>query len=215
MKHLFLTSSIDDRDVAKSVRAHLDLTGPIKTAFIMTPIEAETEIGLKTWEREERIALNISGFSTFDYTITGKNLSQIKTDLQDIDVLYISGGNELYFKEKCNESNFEVFVKEFVDSGRPYIGTSCGSIMAGNDVGATIKLNDISRLKRPIDTTGFGLVDFSILPHWGLADFKEGYTKDSFDILFQSNFPLIALNNYEYIEVMGDQYRIIDVRREQ
>ncbi len=213
MQHLFLSSSADDAGAADSIYRRIGLHKP-KTAFIYTPTEAEAMIGMKTWEGEERAALNKAGFATFDYTITGKNLDQINADLADIDVLYISGGNEFYFREMCDESNFEQFVQSFVASGKPYIGTSCGSIMASHDISPTQKLNDLSLLKKPINTKGFGFVNFSILPHWGLADFKEGYTNDSFDILFQSKLPLIALNNYEYIEVLGDSWQIVDVRHE-
>ncbi len=214
MKHLFLTASLDTANVAESVYSRLDFTTSPKTVMITTAVEAEQQIGLKTWEGEEREALNRAGFSTFDYTITGKNLDQIKTDLKDIDVLYISGGNEFYFREKCNESHFEVFVKEFVESGKPYIGTSCGSIMAVTDTTSTQKLNDLSCLKHPVDTKGFGLVNFSILPHWGLKDFQKEYVDESFENLYKEGRSLIALNNYEYIEVQDDKFRIIDVRTE-
>ena len=214
MKRLFLTASLDTDNVAESVSKHINISGKLKTALILTPVEAEQQIGLKTWEGEEREALNRANFSTFDYTITGKNITQIKSDLNGIDVLYISGGKEFYFREKCNESNFEIFVKEFVDSGRPYIGTSCGSIMAGKDISATLKLNDLTCLKHPVDTRGFNLVDFSILPHWGLEDFKTGYTSEGFEDMYKTNRSLVAINNYQYIEVIGDNYRIVDLRKE-
>lgn len=213
MQHLFLTASIDTTSVAQSVFSKLNLNAPL-TAFIVTPVEAETKIGLKTWEGEERQAMQNAGFNTFDYTITGKKLSQIKQDLDNIEVLYVSGGNEQYFREVCDDTDFESFAKEFVASGRPYIGTSCGSIIAGQSMLPTSKLNDLSVLKRPINPKGFGLVNFSVLPHWGLEDFRQGYIIDGFENMYQEKSPMIAINNYQYIEVTGDQYKIIDTRHE-
>jgi len=77
MKRLFLTASLDTDNVAESVSKHINISGKLKTALILTPVEAEQQIGLKTWEGEEREALNRANFSTFDYTITGKNITQI------------------------------------------------------------------------------------------------------------------------------------------
>lgn len=214
MQHLILAASSDHAQaIADSIYNRIGLKNP-KTAFITTPIEAEAQIGMKTWEGEDREALNAAGFRTFDYTITGKNREQIYADLADSEVIHITGGNELYFRAKCDESGFEEFIKDHVSKGKPYIGSSCGAIMATEDISPTKMLNDKSLLREPINTRGFGFVNFSILPHWGLKDFEKEYIGDSFEILYRESRPLIALNNYQYIEVKGDEFNIIDVRNE-
>jgi dipeptidase E len=214
MKHLFLTSSIGIPGVGESIRTMLGHDRPLKAVFINTPVEGDDQSDL-SWVDEERVGLNKNGFITFDYTITGKNLSQIQADLADIDVLYISGGNEFYLKEKSTESGFETFVNEFVNSGKIYIGTSCGSIIMGEDMTPLQKLSDLTALLKPIDVVGFGIVDFTILPHWGSQDFRGRWlNNESFNLMYKENSALIALNNYEYVEVLGDKYRIIDVRSE-
>jgi len=215
MKHLFLTSSIAIEGVGESIRVKLGHDKPLKTVFINTPVEGEVDQSDLTWVDEERVGLNKNGFITFDYTITGKTLAQIKTDLKDIEVLYISGGNEFYLKEKSNESGFETFVKEFIENGGLYVGTSCGSIIMGTDMTPLQKLSDLTTLTKPIDTTGYGLVNFTILPHWGSEDFRTRWLNDeSFALTYKENIKIIALNNYEYVEVMGDKSRIIDIRSE-
>lgn len=214
MQHLILAASSDhSQAIADSIYRRIAIKNP-KTAFITTPIEAEAQIGMKTWEGEDRTALINSGFMTFDYTITGKNKEQIFADLSDCEVIHVTGGNELYFRAKCDESGFEEFIKEHVSKGKPYVGSSCGAIMATQDISPTSMLNDKSLLKEPINTKGFGFVNFSILPHWGLKDFRKEYLVDSFGIHYQESRPLIALNNYQYIEVVGDAWQIVDVRSE-
>ncbi len=214
MKHLFLTSSIGIPGVGESIRAKLGHNNSLKTAFIFTPVEGDDQSDL-SWVEEERVGLRKNGFDIFDYTITGKSLTQIRKDLSDIEVLYISGGNEFYLKEKSNESEFETFVHEFVDSGKMYIGTSCGSIIMGQDISPLQKLSDLASLSKPIDTTGFGVVDVTILPHWGSSEFRERWLNtESLSLMYKTESPLIALNNYEYVEVLDDQFRIIDVRME-
>jgi dipeptidase E len=214
MKHLFLTSSISIPGVGESIRAQLGHNRPLRTAFINTPVEGDDQSDL-SWVEEERVGLRVNNFEIFDYTIAGKTLMQIQKDLKDIEVLYISGGNEFYLKEKSNESGFAEFVHDFIGDGGLYIGTSCGSIIMGVDMSPLLKLTDHQALSKPVDTKGFGLVDFTILPHWGSQEFRGRWLNDeSFNLMYQSNIKIIALNNYEYVEVMGDKYRIVDVRSE-
>lgn len=215
MKHLFLTSSIGIKNVGESIRSRLGHNKDLKIAFIITPVEGDSDQEDLSWVQEDRDGLNNNGFITFDYTITNKSNSQIRADLRGIEVLYISGGNEFYLKEKANENNFGDIVHELVNSGVIYIGTSAGSIIAGTDMRATTQLSDLDTLKNPADTTGFGLVNFTILPHWGSDNFKTRWLTDiSFDYMFKEKTPLIALNNYQYIEVIKDESSIIDVKRE-
>lgn len=215
MQHLFLTSSIAIPGVGESIRAKLGNSKPLKTVFISTPVEGEFDRSDLSWVEEEREGLRKNDFDIFDYTITGKQLPEIKEDLKDIEILYVSGGNNFYLKEKSNESGFETFVKEYMTAGKIYIGTSCGSQIVGNDMSPILSMSDLNVLSQPVDTQGFGLVNFTIIPHWGSDEFRENRLADkSFNEMYNAQFPLIALNNYEYVEVVGDQWTIIDVRHE-
>ena len=215
MQHLFLTSSIGIKGVGESIRTHLGHDKKLKTAFIITPVEGDSDQSDLTWVQEDRDGLNNNGFVTFDYSITNKTLAEIKQDLTAIDVLYISGGNEFYMKAKSNLAQFDMFVHDFVARGGLYIGTSCGSVIAGKTMRSSLKLNDLSQLTSPIDSTGYGLVNFGILPHWGSRDFQGGWlSQETFTNMYHDDIPLIALNKHEYIEVVEDDYTIVDVRSE-
>lgn len=215
MQHLFLTSSVGVPPVARSIRKHLGTDKPLRTVFLSTPVEGDADQDDLSWVDDERNELNKYDFVTFDYTITGKNLAQIRQDLEGIEVLYISGGNEFYLKEKSNESHFEEFVHDFVGSGGIYIGTSGGSIIAGTDMTPLQNLSDLKGLSAPVDNKGFGLVNFTILPHWGSTEFRDRWlSSETFDLIYQERTNLIALNNYQYIEVLGDKFKIIDARKE-
>lgn len=215
MKHLFLTSSIGLPGVGESIRAKLGHDKTLKTVFISTPVEGESDKSDLSWVDEEKVGLRKNNFDIFDYTITGKNLLEIKEDLKDVEVLYIAGGNNFYLKEKSNESEFGTVVKEFVASGKIYIGTSCGSQIMGDDMSPILSMSDLDVLAQPVDMKGFGLVNFTIIPHWGSEEFRENRLNEtSFDQMYGSTDSLIAINNFQYIEVINDKFRIIDVRNE-
>lgn len=214
-QHLFLTSSIGITGVGESIRRRLGHNKPLKTTFITTPVEGDSDQDDLSWVQEDRDGLNNNGFITFDYTIADKTNAQIRQDLKDIEVLYISGGNEFYLKEKGNDNNFAEYVKELVNSGVIYMGTSAGSIIAGTSMAELQNPKDLSTVKNPVDTTGFGLVPYTIVPHWGSINFRSRWlSEETFNYMFSGNTPLVTLNNYQYIEVIGDESRIIDVRTE-
>ncbi|MEI8232218.1 MAG: Type 1 glutamine amidotransferase-like domain-containing protein [bacterium] len=214
MKHLFLTSSVGTVGVGASIRAKLGHDKPLKTVFITTPIEVE-DLTDDAWYQADHFELTSNGFETLDYTITGKSESDIINDLKDVEVMYISGGNEFYLKQQSNKNNFGNFVKKFVESGKVYIGTSAGSIIMAPDMSPCLLITDTTCCPEPItDISGFGIVDFLVMPHWGSEDFRDVYLGERKDKMYQENWQLILLNNYEYVEVIDEKYRIVDVRAE-
>jgi dipeptidase E len=214
-QRLFLTSSIGVAGVGESIRCRLGHDRPLKTAFLITPVEGDSDQADLAWVQKDRDGLNNNGFITFDYTITNKTSDQIRQELKDIEVLYVSGGNEFYLKEKGNDNNFAEYVKELVSTGVIYMGTSAGSIIAGTSMAELQNPKDLSTLKYPVDTVGYSLVPYTIIPHWGSAEFRNRWlSEETFNYMFSGSTPLITPNNYQYIEVIGDDSRIIDVRNE-
>lgn len=212
MKHLFLTSAIGFPGVSESIRSKLGHYKKLKTVFITTATEV-VDMSNDAWYQEDRSALAKNGFKFFDYTISNKNQDQIKNDLKNIEALYISGGNTFYLLQQSQLSRFDNFVRKILDEGVIYIGTSAGSCIAGPDISPTIGCDDVSLAPDINGYAGYGLVDFTILPHWGSSEFKKEYLSNtSFEATYKEENKLIALNNHEYVEVIDDKYHIIDVR---
>jgi dipeptidase E len=213
MKHLFLTSSIGTPGVGESIRRQLGHNKPLKTAFITTPVEPPEEQNDLSWYEQDRDALRKSGFDFFDYTITNKNSEEIEQNIGDVKCIYVSGGNTPYLLDQSQKSGFTKFIRKFVNSGKLYIGTSAGSMIAGPQLPLYLREvdGDNSNLS---DYTGYALVEFTIVPHWGSKDFHDLYLGERINKMYTTDYKMILLNNYEYIEVLGDKYRIIDVRSE-
>lgn len=213
MKRLFLTSSVGTKKVAESIYHKLGSGKKLKTAFITTPVETEDEQKDLSWLEEDRLALNQAGFATFDYTITGKTLNQIKTDLADIEVLYISGGNTNYLLEQSQKSNFIKYVQDYVNNGGIYLSTSAGSIIAGQTLPPYL-WGDENGAPNLVDYTCYSLVKFTVIPHWRSQHFADKYLKSRMEQIYDPNgVAYVLLTDNQYIEVTGDTYKIVDVSK--
>lgn len=185
----------------------------MKLVFITTAAEAEQ--GDMTWVDNDRNGLKEAGFDMFDYTITGKNYSQIKKDLKDVDVVHVNGGNTFYLLLQARKSGFDQWIVETVDQGKIYIGSSAGSIIASPDIGITAKLETEIYEKQLGDFKGFGLTDILILPHWGSDVFRDLYLNQRLDLAYKPENKIVLLNDYQYLKITEDNMKFVDVRGEQ
>ncbi|MFZ2199768.1 MAG: Type 1 glutamine amidotransferase-like domain-containing protein [Microgenomates group bacterium] len=214
MQHLFLTSAIGIPGIAASILAKLDNKKFRKTVYITTAIECEPEEIGQEWDDSDHEAVSSLSSEIFNYSLTGKSEAVIRADLKDIDCLFIAGGNTFYLLQESQKSNFSNIVHDLVTSGIIYIGSSAGSIIAGPDLSPILGVDDVAVAPSIGGYVGYNLVDFTTLVHWGSKEFKKEYLDNSFAHIYSSKAPLIALNNYEYVEVIDDNYRVIDTRHE-
>ncbi len=209
MKRLYLTSTVNF--VAKRIAQDLNPKAPMnKLAFVLTATEDKERD--TTWITNDKNSLKEVGFDVFDYTITNKNENEIRNDLKDTNFIYVEGGNTFYLLEKAQQSGFIKVIRDFIlKEEKIYIGTSAGSIIAGRDTYPTLILDDVSLAPNLKGYKGFGLVDFTILPHWGSDKFKDLYLNLRLAHSYNGTSQLILLRDNQYVEVKDDWYRIIEV----
>jgi len=198
-------------DIAKKLKKP---ASEYNLVFITTPSEPEQEADRDmSWLKRDRKVLVKAGFKVTDYTITGKIRKQIKDDLKDYDIIYMSGGNSFYMIEKLQETrSMSVFKKFIEEDGKIYIGSSAGSMITAPDVYALMKKKHVEYSKLP-NYRGLGLVNFLIFPHWGRSDFKQPYLKERLPHAYKTTkAPIIVLKDNHYIQVEDDWYRIVEVK---
>ncbi|MCH7951226.1 Type 1 glutamine amidotransferase-like domain-containing protein [Patescibacteria group bacterium] len=209
MKRLYLASSIDRtaESIAKDIgKDH----GTMKLAFITTAAEAET--GDMIWLDNDRKGLVGAGFELFDYTITDKTKTDLEKDLKEVDVVHLNGGTTFYLLLQARKSGFDSWVKKAVNKGTIYTGSSAGSLAASTDI-ELMKGTETREYEKELGSyKAFGLVDFIALPHWGNKDFKDKFFSQRLDFAFKQDNKIILLNDWQYVKVEGDMYKIIDVR---
>lgn len=205
---LFLTSSV--HAVAHDIAKRLDLSKADQLVFIDTAAELKGERDDLTWLKNDRQALVKAGFQVSDYTITDKSQKQLAIDLSKFDYIYLSGGNTSYLLQQSQKSGFVSLIKELIQNGKIYIGTSAGSIIAGPRLPDYFSDEEMELENK----NGYGFVNFTIVPHWGSEDFKERYLGDRLKIVYKvDQVPLLLLTDTQYVHIQNGQLKIIDVKR--
>jgi dipeptidase E len=107
-------------------------------------------------------------------------------------------------------TGFDKFISEFISRGGIYIGTSTGSFIMAEDTAPGLALENY--FEDDFDSTGLGLVNFLVMPHWGTDDFKNNYQNFP-KLAYDSNMPMLILNDFQYVWVKDNKFQIIDVSK--
>ena len=117
-----------------------------------------------------------SGISYKDYTIIarsafheiGKKIKGIHEyenpveAVKNADGIFVGGGNTFVLIYQLYKNNLIDILKQSVNNGTPYLGTSAGS----NICGLTIKTTNDMPIVYPPNFNALGLVPFNINPHY-------------------------------------------------
>lgn len=209
MQRLFLASSGSAVTQAIATTIGKKARG-MGLAFITTA--AEVEEGDKWWLRDDRAALVRVGFEVFDYTVTGKTRNQVKKDLARAQAIFLSGGNTFYLLQQLQRCNGMSIIKERVNDGVLYIGSSAGSIIAGPDIEPVRMADNAVKAPKLKGTKSLGLVDFIVFPHWGSDNFRKIYLDHRLAHAYTTKHQIILLTDNQYVRVEGDRYRIEEVK---
>lgn len=202
MKKLLLTSAGFVNP--KIGQAFLELVSkpPVDIRVLFIPTASRTPVELKYVDesRQELITMGI----TPDHIIT-ENLEQTVTaeHFQNIDAVYVCGGNTFYLLDRVRKSGFDSVAKKLVERGVVYLGVSAGSVLAGSDISISgpFDPNDTGLT----DTTGLKLVDKVITPHY---DKKEKSIIEEFKEKLP--YPIITLTDNQALLVKENEEAIIE-----
>ncbi len=206
MKQLFLTSASDyvTEDIVKKLPSELLGTN---VAFINTA--AEIEEGDLWWVRAEKDGLIKVGFNVDEFSITGMSKDEIENRLKDKQIIYFCGGNTFYLLDQVIKTGCDQIIKDKIENGVIYIGSSAGSMIVGTRIDLVSTIDDSSKAP-DLKSTGLGIVDLSILPHWGSSEFKEGYLS-GVGAMYTEGVKIVPLTNQQYLWVKDDTFELIQI----
>ena len=159
-----------------------------------------------------------SGISHLEYTEKAKNVFKIlnleiidytnedlKESLEKCDGIFIGGGNTFLLLDKLYQYSLIDILKNKINSGIPYLGTSAGSNICGMTIGTT---NDMPIIHVK-SLEALGIIDFNINPHYldpidGFEHMGESReTRINEFHKFNDQF-VIGLREGSYLQVEGD-----------
>lgn len=202
MKKLFLTSVFCD--VGEKLLEFISgKPEKIKVGFIANAADLYKDRWFVDCDRDK---LKELGFVVVDFDLRGKTKEDVKIFLDEIDIIFFSGGATNYLLKVSQECGLGKMIQEYVARGLFFIGSSAGAIIAGPTTEPYFEEeNDDPSVKgdiQPKSFEAFKLVDFIVLPHYN-QDFFKGYN-DSIIRDYSSKFELKTLNDDEGFYVEGD-----------
>lgn len=90
--------------------------------------------------------------------------------VNDADVVFVGGGNTFRLVNRLYELGLIDALRNYAEAGRPYIGSSAGSIICG----PTMKVTNDMPIVMPPSFDTLGLLPFHINPHY-IDDYPEGF----------------------------------------
>ncbi|MDO4894237.1 Type 1 glutamine amidotransferase-like domain-containing protein [Moraxella sp.] len=198
MKNLFLTSSFADtakflpeflHDINKSQQFK-------KVAFIDIASQIEEYKGYvdnaKNAFTELKLSVNIIDFN--------QSSDDIKEQINQCDMIYVSGGNTLYLLQQLKLKNIDIFLIDWIKQGKPYLGESAGTVILAKNIEYILPIEN--HTDRFTDFVGLGMIDFYPVVHFDNEPFIQG-NKVIFDNCTDTN--LIAFNNYQALIIYGNR----------
>jgi len=142
-------------DLSFLLKYGYDLTGIPKDQMKIGYITTASKGDRGDFSRKLKYAIKDAGYNFEEIDIEGKTKEEIKNFFKDKNIIHMEGGNTFYLLKAIRKTGFADILKELLDEGRVYIGTSAGSYI----MCPTIEVSNW-------DETGkerFGVIDFSSL----------------------------------------------------
>lgn len=144
-------------DLSFLLKYGYDLTGIPKDQIKIGHITTAYKVSRANIDFFKKVSDTIkeNGYDVKDFDIEGKTKEEIKDFFKDKNVVHVEGGNTFYLLKAIRETGFADILKELLDEGRVYIGTSAGSYI----MCPTIEVSDWN----PDGKDRFGVTDFTAL----------------------------------------------------
>lgn len=139
-----------------------------------------------------------------DVDIENETKDTLAPKLANADIIYVEGGNTFYLLKYVRASGFDSLVKDFLERGGVYVGSSAGSIIAGPTIETSnwkyADKNDVG-LK---ELGGMELVPFAIAPHIDETNINETKAEAA-----KVGYAVAALNDHQAVVVDDARIEVV------
>lgn len=110
------------------------------------------------------------GYQTSITDLATSSDQQVQSNLATSDFIWVMGGNTFYLNHLIRKTDFDRALRQVLKDGAVYGGTSAGAVVAGPTLHGTEHMDSPDQAPEVI-WEGLSLVDFGIVPHWGMAKY--------------------------------------------
>jgi len=203
MKRLYLASYFSEIKDLFQKEIDFDLKGKTVT-FIPTAANPEK---IRFFVESDRKALIKLGMIIDELDISCSDKDQIINKIEKNDFIFVAGGNTFYLLQEMIKSKAYDIIIQAIESGKPYIGSSAGSIITSTDIQYIDRMDSPKKAPELNQTKGLSLINFYPLPHYTNAPFKKISGKIYED--YKGKINIQPISNNQIIIVQDSNIRII------
>lgn len=161
----------------------------------------------RPWFDNELNAFKKLRFNIKILEIENKNKEEIKEELKNTDAVFVTGGNTYYLLYHAKESGLFSLLKEMVNTGVIYIGSSAGSVLAGLNVDIARRFDNSSIVDLE-NYEGLAFTQSLILPHFDKKEATEEL-KETVKEWEDKGYRITSLRNDQALIIDGENEYII------
>ncbi len=176
-----------------------------KVIFIPTAADPYED---KSFVEKDRKKLVELGYNIEDFDIKNKDENKLLKKFNDIDAIFVAGGNSFYLLEKMQESGFDKIIKDLIGEGMVYVGSSAGAVVVGPSIEPIKSLDDPSKALNLKSFTGLNLVDFVPLPHFDNEKYGPICKKAMEE--YKDKFKILPIKDQQAAIVEDNSVRMVD-----
>jgi len=208
MKNLFLSSS-GWFIIEKGLKMFMKPDKVFKLAHITTAQKGVDDVEYIKVHRQELVK---SGCDFKELDIEGKGEIELRKALKDMDAVWVEGGNTFYLLKAIKESGFAKVIKELIDKGLIYFGSSAGACVTCPTIETSlwkVSEKDIKDDYGVKDLRALNLVPFLLRVH---------YKPEQRDLLKkkikEAKYPVRILQDNQAFLINGNEVKLIGEEKE-